>query len=223
MASKKPRKLITGESTPKMEEFHYFRSNISWFPDGRHIAFVAKTSTGDRIHILDVDREKITRSISLPQMASIFEIDVAPDGQSMLLSAQKGMQADIFLLNLDSEEVRALTNDSYNDMQARFSPDGTKVIFASERDEAEGSSRYGFFANLTSDIFELNLESGEILQITRESFDCTMPFYTDGGKKIVFLSHRDDIANLEIIDTRDRAACPSHQGDLRGLQRGHFG
>lgn len=205
---KKPRKLITGESTPKMEEFHYFRSNISWFPDGRHIAFVAKTSTGDRIHILDVDREKITRSISLPQMASIFEIDVAPDGQSMLLSAQKGMQADIFLLNLDSEEVRALTNDSYNDMQARFSPDGSKVIFASERDEAEGSSRYGFFANLTSDIFELNLESGDILQITRESFDCTMPFYTDGGKKIVFLSHRDDIANLEIIDTETGQLAP---------------
>lgn len=204
----KARKIITGESSAKMEEFHYFRSNLSWFPDGTHVAFAAKTATGDRIHILNVDSGKITRSIAISELASIFELDVAPDGQSIVLSAQRGMQADIFLYSLESGELQALTDDSFNDMQPRFAPDGSKVVFSSERDEIEGSMRYGFFANLSSDIFEYHFGTAEIYQITHEDFDCSMPFYADGGKQVAFLSRRGEIANLEIIDLEQGRIAP---------------
>lgn len=197
---RKAHKLITGEATPKMEEFHYFRSNLAWFPDGKHIAFAAKTATGDQIHILDVDQGKITRSIEIPDLASIFELDLAPDGQSIVISAQRAMQTDIFVYHLESGELTALTSDSFNDMQPRFSPDGSKVVFASERSINKASARDGLFANLSSDIFEYHLSTGEMYQLTHEEFDCSMPFYTDGGQRVVYLSLRDEISNLEIID-----------------------
>lgn len=204
----KARKIITGEATAKMEEFHYFRSNLSWFPDGKHIAFAAKTSSGDRIHVLDVDSGKITESIELPELASIFELDVSPDGQSIVLSAQKAMQSDIFVYDLQSHKLQNITNDSYNDMQPRFSPDGQKIVFSSERDEIEGSTRYGFFANFSSDIFEYHFSDARIFQLTKENFDCNMPFYTDSGNKVGFISLRDKIANLEILDLKEGMIAP---------------
>ncbi|MDD2505763.1 MAG: BamA/TamA family outer membrane protein [Candidatus Cloacimonetes bacterium] len=195
-----PRKLITGERNGKMEEFYYMRTNLSWFPDGKHLAFNTKTASGDRIHILDADNGKITSTIEIPELRAIFELDVAPDGQSIVLSGQHNMQTDIFVYNIKSKQLHRLTNDSFFDTQPRFSPDGSKVVFSSQRDEIPESRRYGFFANYSSDIFEYHLDNDQLLQITSLPFNCSQPFYSDGGNKLVFVSARNDITNLEIID-----------------------
>ena len=204
----KPRKLITGERTGKMEEFYYMRTNLSWFPDGKRLAFNAKTADGDRIHILDADKAKILETIDIPELRAIFELDVAPDGQSIAISAQHKMQTDIFVYHIESKELRRLTNDSFYDAQPRFSPDGSKIAFSSERDEIPQSRRYGYFANYSSDIFEYNLASDQLLQITRYPFNCTQPFYSDNGNKLVFVSARNDITNLEIIDLQTMRIAP---------------
>jgi hypothetical protein len=196
----KARKLITGETNAKMEEFYYFRSSLSWFPDGKRIAYAAKTARGDRIHILDVETGKITKSIAIDDLTAIYESDVAPDGKSIVLAAQRGLQSDIFIYELDSGVLRSITDDSYHDSQPRFSPDGTRIVFTSERSRNAPDQRFGFFADLTKDIFEYRLQSSEIVQITDEAFDCSMPFYAENGSKVVYISNREGIANLEIID-----------------------
>ncbi|HNQ43083.1 MAG TPA: hypothetical protein PKI59_01570, partial [Candidatus Cloacimonadota bacterium] len=167
-----PRKVFTGETSAKAEEFHYFRSNLSWFPDNEHIAFSAKTANGDRIHIFSVDKGKIVKSIKLNSLSSIFELDVSPDGKSIVMSAQQGMQSDLFLYDIESDTLHRLTDDAYSDMQPRFSPDGRTIAFASKRFANENHVRYGFFANYTNDIFSYDLDSGAILQHTNESFNC---------------------------------------------------
>lgn len=96
-----PRRILKGEATGNIEEFHYFRSNLSWFPDNRRVAFAAKTANGDRIHILDVDRRKIVRSIAPAGMSAIYELDVAPDGRSLVFAGQQGMRCDLFLMDLE--------------------------------------------------------------------------------------------------------------------------
>lgn len=204
----KPRKIFTGETTAKAEEFHYFRSNLSWFPDGRQIAFSAKTADGDRIHIQDVDLSRITRTIKLDTLSSIFELDVSPDGRSIVMSAQQGMQSDLFLYNLENDTLSRLTNDSFSDIQPRFSRDGSTVVFASKRMANEDQVRYGFFVNYTNDIFSYNLQSGEILQHTNEPFNCTQPMYSGDGTKLLFLSQRNKIANLEILDLSTNSRAP---------------
>ncbi|MDD3534038.1 MAG: hypothetical protein PHR27_08445, partial [Candidatus Cloacimonetes bacterium] len=196
----RPKKIITGEATGKMEEFYYMRSNLSWFPDGTRVAFSAKTADGDRIHILNVDSGKIVRTIDIPELRAIFEVDVSPNGQQLALSAQRQMQTDLYLYDLETEELQQLTEDSFYDAQPRFSPDGRRIAFSSERDEIPGAKRYGFFANISMDIFEYHLDEGLLMQLTKEPFNCTQPMYVDSGSKLAFVSARDEITNYEILD-----------------------
>lgn len=197
----KPRKLITGESSGKLEEFHYLRSNLSWFPDAKKLAFVAKSATGDQIHILDIDTQKISRSIQIAGLRSIYEIDVSPDGRRIALSAQKGMQTDIFIYELDTGNLQAITADAFADKSPRWHPDGNKLVFASQRAESLSEAGFGYFNNLIYKIFEYDLATGEMQLISSESFDLGSPFYAEGGKYICYLSYREGIANLEIVDT----------------------
>jgi len=204
----KARRIITGEASGKMEEFYYMRSSLSWFPDGKRVVFGAKTSLGDRIHVLNVDSGKIEETISIPELSAIFEMDLSQDGRYLALSAQKDMQTDIFIYDLHSKTLTQLTDDSFYDAQPRFSADGSRIAFASERDENPDLHRYGYFANISFDIFEYHLEDHSLWQITRESFDCSQPQYVGEDQYLAFVSSREGIQNYEIIDLHNNRIAP---------------
>lgn len=204
----KPRRIITGETTGKMEEFYYMRSNLSWFPDGKRLAFAAKTSAGDRIHILDIDKKKIVQSLEIPGLRAIFEIDVSPDGSMIALSGQHQMQTDIFVYHLDTKELQRITDDSFYDASPAWAPDGTKIAFSSERDEIPESRRYGYFANFSSDIFEYRFADDSLMQITKEPFNCLRPFYVKDSAHLAFVSARSGLTNLEIVDLENNRISP---------------
>jgi len=196
----KPQLIFKGEKSAQAEEFYYFRSALSWFPDNNRIAFAAKTATGDKIHILDVKKEKIVRTITIPELKAIYEADVSPDGLSLVLAAQKGVQADLFLYDLQTDKLTPLTNDSYDDTHPRFSPDGKYVAYDSERKTKKVDSRYGLFSDLTRDIFTIDLQTNEIMQRTFEDYDCFTPIWAENGNYLAFLSYKHSIANYEIMD-----------------------
>ncbi|MDD3464476.1 MAG: BamA/TamA family outer membrane protein [Candidatus Cloacimonetes bacterium] len=197
-----PRRILKGEATGNIEEFHYFRSNLSWFPDNRRVAFAAKTANGDRIHILDVDRRKIVRSIAPAGMSAIYELDVAPDGRSLVFAGQQGMRCDLFLMDLESENLTRITDDLYNDLQPRFTPDGQSVVFASERSRDPESRRRGLFANLNRDIFSLNLADGELTQHTFEKKDCSFPLVDAKGQNLYYINSDGGVSNIFALDLK---------------------
>jgi hypothetical protein len=198
------KKVITGEATGSLEEFHYFRANLSWFPDSRRVAFVAKTSVGDRIQILDVDKGRILQTIRLPGLTAIYELDVAPDGESLVFAAQQGMQCDLWLYRPGTEELTRLTDDLYDEAQPRFSPDGNRIAFTSERSVNPDSKRQGFFSNLSSNVFSLELATGQFRQHTFGTADCSFPMYDSTGTRLIYLTEQDKIRNYRVLDLEAR-------------------
>jgi Tol biopolymer transport system component len=194
------RKLITGEATGKMEEFHYLRSNLAWFPDNQRFAYAAKTAFGDKIYIADYDKGKILDTISLPQMKAVYEIDISRDGEYCVFSGQKDMQADLYLYEFKTKALRQLTNDMYYDYQPRFSPDGKTIAFASERTGSRDDFRQGHFSNLRSNLYTLGLSDTTLSQVTFETYNCYYPVWDSAGTRLAFVSERDSLPNLEIID-----------------------
>lgn len=201
----KPKKIMQGETSAKAEEFYYMRSTLSWFPDNKRIAFSAKTAGGDRIQILDVDRKKIVQTINIDELSAIYEVDVSPDGRQLAISGQQGMKTDIFLYDLETQQLTALTKDNYNDANPRFSPDGQFVAYDSERRINSTAPRYGLFADLSTDVYTVNTQTLELKQISGETYDCKRPFWADGGKQLVFISNRMGLSNLEIVNLESGA------------------
>jgi hypothetical protein len=205
--SSKNVKIITGEATGSMEEFHYLRSALAWFPDSKRFAYVAKTSSGDNIYIADYEKRDIIRQISIPQIRVIYELDISPDGESCVFSGQKDMQADLFQYIFKTGELRQLNNDAYFDAEPRFSPDGNTVAFSSKRNSSNEEFRKGYFSGLHSDIFTFRLSDNALSQITFDGFNSYYPSWDSTGTKIVFISEKDSVPNLEVIDleTNSRA------------------
>lgn len=196
------RKLITGEATGSMEEFHYLRSNLAWFPDNKRFAYVAKTSFGDKIYVADYEKARIVDEFDLPGIRVIYELDICAEGENIVFSAQKDMQADLFLYIFTDKELIQLTNDSYYDSQPRFSPDGKSVAFTSDRTRVAETFRKGFFSDLKSNIYTISLADNELSQITFDGFNNYHPVWDSTGTRIFFISEQDSIPNLEVVDIK---------------------
>ena len=195
-----PERIIKGEVSGKMEEFYYFRSSLSWFPDNTRIAFSAKTSDGDCIYIVNTSKKKIVQTIKLKDFDAIYELDVAPDGKSIVFAGQKNMQCDLYLYNLETKELQQITDDYYNDLQPRFAPDGNSIVFASERSQKEPEFPNRLFSHLNQNIFQLNLNNGISTQLTFETKDCSHPSLDASGTKLYFVSSIDGVSNLFMLN-----------------------
>lgn len=194
------RKLITGEASGKMEEFHYLHTNLAWFPDSRRFAYAAKTAFGDRIYIADSKSGEIIDQLNFPPLKAIYELDISKDGQFCIFSAQKDMQCDLYLYDFNAKTLSQLTDDKYYDYQPRFSPDGRSIAFASERSRRPDFGRNGYFSDLCSNVFTLDLTSSALSQITFNTYNCYHPVWDSTGTNLFFISERDSIPNLESIE-----------------------
>jgi len=196
----KPSKLITGEATRRMEEFYYFRANLSWFPDSRRVAFGAKNSTGDVIHILDTQSEKIVDTIQIPELQGIYELDVSPDGNRIAISGQQGMRSDLFIYDIATRQLERLTDDLYWDAQPRWSPDGSSIAFTSERLLDLHGTRRGFFANYRTGIFKLDLDTRQLWQMSDEPNNCSYPMWDPISDRLLYVTSDEGVANIRILD-----------------------
>jgi TolB protein len=57
----------------------------------------------------------------------------APDGRSVVLSAMRGADANIFAVDLASRHERQITSGSALDVSPCYSPDGSQIVFNSDR------------------------------------------------------------------------------------------
>jgi len=206
----KPRnqKLITGEATGSMEEFHYLRSNLSWFPDSDRFAYVAKTAEGDKLYIADYNKASIIKAYDLPNLKTLYEFDIAPDGKGCVIVGQTGMRTDLYLFDFSTGNLERLTDNAYDEAQPRFSPDGHSIVFSSERTRIPETHRKGFFSGLQSNIYMLSLLDKQIKQVTFDSLDCNYPVWDSTGTKLLFVSEQDSVPNIDMIDLTNSKRTP---------------
>lgn len=104
--------------------------------DGRTLVFRSMiTSVNPAAIAFDPVTER-AGAVTLPQHRTgiLAPSDLSPDGQWLALANLLERQEDIFVMKADGTELSRLTDDAARDRIPRFTPDGTALVFYSNRD-----------------------------------------------------------------------------------------
>ncbi len=116
------------------------------------------------------------------------QLDVSPDGTTLVFS----VHGDLWTMPASGGEGRRLTSGPENDEWPRYSPDGRKIAYQSDKSG-------------NSDIWLLDLATGKKTQLTDHKSDDFFHAWSPDGRRIVFASERSgnrDIWSLEIESGR---------------------
>ncbi len=190
------RKLSSTARMGDIDNYNFFESMGTWSPDGRHFAHVAVKRGRNYIIIVDTQRPRRTREIEIPGVPSFNNPKWSPDGSYLVFNGLVDGRGDLFRYNLESREVRRLTNDRYSYIHAGFSPDGRYITFSTDRPQA---AQAGDRLNMNMNLGIMDLEDPGAGIIVLDAFpgaDNINPVFTPEQDGIYFLSNRDGYRNL---------------------------
>ena len=197
------RRLVRGEKSMRFEVIPSFRSSLTWCPDGKKIAFIAKSGKGDVLYLLDVSRSRITKRFGLKLNGASYP-SWSPDGKTIVLTGLMEGKADLYLLNLETGGFERLTDDLYDDIEASWSPDGKLIAFASDRRLPFGLRPVSEKGGVgTYAIYTIDPVTREIRGAVNTGGSDKSPAWSPDGSRIIFTSGPDGVSNLFAFTSQD--------------------
>ncbi len=104
--------------------------DLTFSPDGNTLATFAKRERGRSLVLIDVIKGGIRQIIDL-DVEQPFSPTWHPDGRTIAFGGNQNGSFDIFAIDLETLEVRNVTNDALYDAAPTFSPDGERLVYSS--------------------------------------------------------------------------------------------
>ena len=110
-----------------------FRGNavpwMSWSPAGDRIAYFVRKEKQKTLVLQNVLNRNIEKRVDLKSVDMPESPDISPDGKHVAFSALRNAIADIFVLDVDSGDIKNITNDSFGDYAPTWAPDGKSIVY----------------------------------------------------------------------------------------------
>src|SRR5262249_43809477 len=114
------------------EELRYIYSQSAFSPDGRQLAFTAQARGKDMLVLVDTRTRREVRRFET-DLDQMIGPSWSPDGRKIVFSGSKGGFTNLYVVDADGKNLRALTNDFLGAIMPAWSPDGRRVAFVSNR------------------------------------------------------------------------------------------
>jgi dipeptidyl aminopeptidase/acylaminoacyl peptidase len=164
---------VTGTNHPLPSSGERF----TWAPDGNAIAFVS-TTPGPESAEASGDPVVITRYLYKP---------TASEG---LTRFNDNRRAHIFVVDVAGGDVTQLTDGVYYEHSLDWSPDGSEILFISNR-EPDPDKFFNY------DVFAVRVDNGAIRRLTRTENAEYRPRWSPDGKRVVYQGTRRGLTSSE--------------------------
>ena len=133
---------------------------LSWQAGGDKLAYVFEKKGQVYLRIVDLVNKK-EETIRFLKFDKITGIDFSDNGRSVVLSAIRKGQSDLYIYDIPTRREKQITSDFYDDLHPRFVDFSGKILFSSNR--SSDSLGVGVQNKLAPDnnfdIFQYNLET----------------------------------------------------------------
>ena len=144
-------------------------------------------------------RHRLARMILAIVVAlSLTPLIIVAGAQAQIaFASDRDGNSEIYVMDADGGNPRRLTNNRADDWSPVWSPDGKQIAFISDRDGHPRRRIPDWFA---SEIYVMDADGGNQLNLTDHPADDRSPSWSPDGKRIVFESDRDNDKghNIEI-------------------------
>ena len=156
-------------------------------PDGSKIAFTRRSGFGTHVSVMNADGTNVVTVISgsgSPETHN-FDPSWSPDGTKIVFSSNRsGSGTEIWVANADGTGLLRLTTSVQlgadgqgplfsSDTDPAWSPDGSKIAFASTRDGLADS-----------ELYIMNPDGSDQLRLTSDGLDDRMPAWSPDSQRI---------------------------------------
>ena len=173
-----------GDETRLLLGDEYRNTQPGWSADSRRVTFMSNRARYESLWDIDVASGQLRQLIITPGAVLRHPV-AARDGR--LAYSTFTHETDLYLHRIGSDTDERLTFNTSNNFEARFSPNGSEIVYQSDR---AGSP----------DLWVLDLSTGEERQLTEHPATDITPDWSPDGREIVFLSNRDGEYHLWIMD-----------------------
>ncbi len=116
---------------------------LAWDGKGTRLACIYSEHGKVKLFVFDaVNRIKTVKGVEMPMFDQVQDMKYMLDNNTLLLSAVRSGQTDIFTYKINTQVVDQITNDVYDDLDPSFVafPNKTGIIYSSNRPSAQAAS-----------------------------------------------------------------------------------
>ncbi len=194
---------VRAERNLMFEAIPLLRTSITWSPDGSKLALIAGSGGKDRLYVVRADDGKLLQTLDIPAGELSFP-SWSPVSDSIVVSGLAGGRSDLYMVDAGSREVTRLTDDTWDEKEVTWSPDGKSLAFASDRiapvvlnptKRADGFGRYG--------LYRMDLAARIVHFLLDTSGEDHAPAWSPDGRRLAFITDRSGAPNLALFDFGD--------------------
>jgi hypothetical protein len=131
LQSRKSIDIMTGGYKVINQQIEYELPIMSWI-DNENIAVITKKYGKNFLWFFNVNSRRRQKK-ELTRLSNIKDFDVSESGNLAVMSADLNGQSDIFLISLRRNSIKRITKDIYDDINPKFIPGSSSIIFSSNR------------------------------------------------------------------------------------------
>ncbi|MEO7001795.1 MAG: hypothetical protein ABI068_08225, partial [Ktedonobacterales bacterium] len=190
---------VAGGEARQLTSLRYGAGELVWSPDGRTLLFTSRTGEPDDNAVDDA----MLHDKHLPRVRTITQLWHKLDGVGYIYE----QRSHLFTIPSAGGEPKQLTEGDWDDGEPAWSPDGTRIVFTSDRSD----ERWTWPA---ASVWTLEVTNVALTRLTDESLAASAPAWSPDGKQIAFLSgpRRHSVGHVDLYVTDAEIAAGAQPG-----------